>query len=283
MERRGATQPKHPPRHQPMVCQPAPPLTSQLPHVATAHHSTPEARPGLRAPPRSPAASWAPNRAAMNLHLRLGRREAAWSGRREHGRWVPGAVDWRRRVAVPRGVGLGARRDPVLCGPRGNKPRAVDVWAMWAVGRGRAVGWIWSGCGGMEGRKQVGADRRMPPRPTTAARHHARRPTRTPPTGSQPNPAGNGASINRRPRGHPRNTGAGQGEMQGMRKGLRRPSCRRGQGACRPRCRGGREGQGRRSSRTGFLDAGDGILFSCFGRRRQPGHVVHLPERRLPR
>jgi hypothetical protein len=66
------------------------------------------------------------------------------------------AVDWGRRDAVPWGDGLGARRDPVLCGPRGNKPGAVDVRAMRAAGRGRGLGRIRSRCGGIEGKKSAG-------------------------------------------------------------------------------------------------------------------------------
>jgi hypothetical protein len=121
---------------------------------------------------------------------------------------------------------------------------------------GRAWTWCRAEAVGLrrDGRKEMGGGR---PSHATTANHR-----RTPPhptasrTGSWPNWAGN-HSLRRLHQqthaGHPLNAGAGHGEVQGMGKGRRRPSCRRGQSACRPRCRGGREGQGAGRAAPAFL------------------------------
>jgi hypothetical protein len=145
MKRRGATQPKHPPRHRPRVCRPTPFLTSRTSPPPTGvhrpldqdsvRHHAPPLPPGLRiAPPWISTFGWEEER-------RHGAAGEAASGSASTfggslGRWIGGGV-----TAVPRSGGLEARRDPVSCGPRG---RAVDVWAMRVAGRRR------SGCGGME-------------------------------------------------------------------------------------------------------------------------------------
>jgi hypothetical protein len=180
-----------------------------------------------------------------------------------------------------------SRTGIVLCGRRGNKPGAVDVWAMLAAGCGRGVGRIWSCCGGMEGRKRAGADRRTPPRPTTAARHHARDP-RAPHHLSDWFPAKSG----RKPRPSPPSTDTRGGTLGMQERGRER--CRgwgrgfAGRAAGEGRVLAGLDareaGRGRGAGRAApaFSMQGTGSFFCALGGRGNLGDV-HLPERRLPR